>query len=266
MSDRERKSPFYVGHEEEMPGELASFLRPRLILLLIVLPLLLGGFAAAQRGFVPSFFEFGQERELIGWISTDPVPALVSLRPGNTAHCGMVSRYPLVTFGKFGAREVAEPFEGQQVRVRGTLSYLDSETMIELASEDGIVAVADAAGRPAFLPPGRIESFGQHVFSGEIVDSKCNSGVMNPGHGKVHRGCAARCISGGIPPSFMMRDGLGGRLNFLLVDAEGRGLGNEILDRVGRPVRVSGEVVRYDDLLVLRADPGSIAPLPPGAR
>ena len=37
---------------------------------------------------------------------------------------------------------------------------------------------------------------------GEIVDSKRYLGVMNPGNGKVHRDCAVRCLSGGIPPIF----------------------------------------------------------------
>jgi hypothetical protein len=41
---------------------------------------------------------------------------------------------------------------------------------------------------------------------GEIVDTKCYLGVMTPGEDKVHRGCAVRCISRGVPPAFLVRD------------------------------------------------------------
>ena len=43
------------------------------------------------------------------------------------------------------------------------------------------------------------------MLRGEIVDSKCYLGVMNPGEGTVHRDCAARCLSGGLPPMLVVR-------------------------------------------------------------
>ncbi len=255
------KDEFYVGHADRMPTGLARFLRMRIGALLVLAPLLLAGIAASQKGFVPSLFEFGVEREFTGWITTEPVPALVSIRPGNTAHCGTVSTWPLVAPGKFGADEAVSEFDGRAVRVRGTLIYLDGGTMIELAA-GGIEAIDAPSGPNDMRPGGRVESLGEHRLEGEIVDSKCYYGVMNPGSGKVHRGCAARCLSGGIPPAFLVRDDAGGRVTLLMVDRAGRSLGDRVLDRVGRPVAVSGEVVRYDDLLVLRADPAAISRLP----
>jgi len=43
------------------------------------------------------------------------------------------------------------------------------------------------------------KTWGEFDLVGEIVDSKCYFGNMNPGNGKVHRDCAVRCMSGGIP-------------------------------------------------------------------
>ena len=49
------------------------------------------------------------------------------------------------------------------------------------------------------------ESLGKQTFVGEIVDSKCFLGVMNPGRLTPHRACAIRCISGGVPPVLLVR-------------------------------------------------------------
>ena len=61
---------------------------------------------------------------------------------------------------------------------------------------------------------------GEHTLRGEIVDIKCYLGVMKPAHGKPHRSCAARCISGGIPPVLMVKDRDGDTNYLLLVSAE----------------------------------------------
>lgn len=39
----------------------------------------------------------------------------------------------------------------------------------------------------------------------EIIDPKCYFGVI-PGKGKIHRSCAIRCISDGIPPVLATTD------------------------------------------------------------
>src|SRR5262249_13052771 len=79
-------------------------------------------------------------------------------------------------------------------------------------------------------------------------------GVMNPGLLTPHRGCAIRCISGGIPPVLLVRKKDGTPLYFLLVSRECKPVNKEVLDMVAEPVQVTGEVVRQGDLLILRAD------------
>ena len=86
-------------------------------------------------------------------------------------------------------------------------------------------------------------------LTGEIVDSKCYFGVMNPGNGKVHRDCAVRCISGGIPPAFLVRD-VSGRIEALLLANWKR----ELLDHIAEPVTIRGRLVRSSGRLTLYAE------------
>jgi hypothetical protein len=97
------------------------------------------------------------------------------------------------------------------------------------------------------------------------VDSKCYLGVMKPGHLKPHRACAARCISGGVPPVLLVRDLEGSASYLLLADADGRAVNSRVQDLVAEPVRIRGEVRRFDDLLVLFADPDTYERVDPGA-
>ena len=98
---------------------------------------------------------------------------------------------------------------------------------------------------------------GRQTLRGEIVDSKCFLGVMNPGQLLPHRACAIRCISGGIPPMLLVRPTNGAAIYLLLVSADGKPVNQQVLDLVAEPVQITGEVERQGELLVLRADPAT---------
>ena len=109
--------------------------------------------------------------------------------------------------------------------------------------------------RPQFKR--RLATLGTVTLTGEIVDSKCYLGVMNPGQGKVHRDCAARCLSGGIPPIFITTDG---REQFLLVGLDGRALGRDALrEFVAESITIQGRVLARGDSQLLEIDPRSSA-------
>ena len=75
---------------------------------------------------------------------------------------------------------------------------------------------------------------------------------MNPGNGKVHRDCAARCISGGIPPLFVTLDG---EEQFLMVGADGNAIAPDALrEFVAEPITITGEVLRRGESRMLRVD------------
>lgn len=235
-------SEFYVGYQPTAPPGLHRLLR-RTVLELAALALAIAGvLVAAQAAFPPARFEFLEERILEGTLEERPYPALLVRRPGGEPP----SRYLLVGLGKHGAGAEVRGRGGQEVRLRGKLIYRDDQTMIELTpgslSTVGTSTLATKA-----------EQLGPATLTGEIVDTKCYTGVMNPGQGKVHRECAARCLSGGLPPGFLVRDAAGRGTVYVLTDAHGDPPpSQELLPRVAEPVTLSGTLVRSGDTLFFR--------------
>ena len=77
---------------------------------------------------------------------------------------------------------------------------------------------------------------------------------MKPGRTKVHRACAIRCISGGVPAVFRVENN-GDVMYFLLADPNGQAVNDQILDLVADHIRITGEVLQYDDMYVIQAEP-----------
>ena len=119
--------------------------------------------------------------------------------------------------------------------------------------EGATAAVARNAGQKARAPTvapgaGDVSLYLRgDVLVGEIVDTKCYLGAMKPGRGKPHRSCASLCIRGGIPAALLVRTETGERELIHLVDPAGRPLGPELLEWVGQPVQVVGQLRREDD-------------------
>jgi hypothetical protein len=78
---------------------------------------------------------------------------------------------------------------------------------------------------------------------------------MNPGEGKVHRDCAARCISGGVPPAFLVRDAAGTTRLLILTGHRDAG---QLLDYVAEPVTVRGSILRRERQWRFDIDPATI--------
>jgi nitrite reductase/ring-hydroxylating ferredoxin subunit len=235
---------FYVGYQPASPPGLARHTRRAVV----TVTLLLGGTAAvlalAQPPFAAATFEYGRSREVTGRLLVHPYPALVVDAPESQPVASRV--WLLAAPGKYGAK-VTGP-EGGRVRVRGTLIHRDNAAMLEIT---GLDTLADSG--TAVSPPH--EELGVFTLTGEIVDSKCWLGVMNPGEGKTHLACAVRCVSGGLPPMLVIRDAPGRERHLVLTDPRGGPMDARILPVVGRPVTVTGTVSREGELLFLRADP-----------
>ena len=245
---------FYVGYQERAPGGLAGWLRVRVIAVALLGAVVAALLASAQRSFDPSSYEWGEVREFTGWVEERPYPALVVERPAAGGDAER-SRYLLVAVGKKGAAAEVEGLDRQAVTLRGTLIYREDQTMIEV---DAGSVVADPA-RPPLAPAAASRvALGSQTLAGEIVDSKCFLGVMKPAQRKPHRACATRCISGGIPPVLLVRDAEGRASYFLLTGADGETVNREVLPFVAEPVEITGQVLRQDNLLILRADPATI--------
>lgn len=244
---------FYVGWQPRAERDVARSARAAAALL--VLAALAAGalWAASQRGWQPATFEFGVERDFEGDYAHAPVPHLRVARPGADAGA---TRWLLVAPGKHGGESGWSGFDGRRVALRGSLVHRAEGALVEVVPDSlrelGPAAPADG---PQFL--------GHVVLSGEIVDSKCWLGVMNPGNLRTHRACATLCVRGGIPPILVVRTYDAGLRQAVLVGRDGEPVNEAVLDLIALPVEVAGELERHDDLFVLRVDPVTIRRLDP---
>jgi len=216
-----------------MPAGLKRTMRRVVIALGVLVVLVAAILLAGQHPFAASTFEFQQYREFRGTLLTEPYPAL--------AIRGQEPPWLLVGPGKRGAGDLRQ-WSGREVALKGERIYRTSgraeEHMIELLP--GSLTAGES------VPVQDSENLGEVQLTGEIVDSKCYFGVMNPGAGKVHRDCAVRCISGGIPPAFLVRDFTGNLSTLLLENCK-----RELLDHVAEPVTIRGRLSRSAGRLTL---------------
>lgn len=252
---RPRDDEFYVGYLPAAPVGVAARTKLAVLAVVIVAVALAGILAVGQRPFGSGAFEFGVSTTLTGVVQGGAHPVL--LVPADSGDDGWKS-YLLSRSGKHGADALLSGLDGQAVRMQGSLIYRDERTMLEV--EDGTVEPLDAGEAAALLerplPPRT--ALGRHTLIGEIVDSKCFLGVMKPGNLKPHRGCATRCISGGVPPVLLVRNSDGFATYYLLTGARDEPINKQVLPFVAEPVEIVGEIERRGDLLVLRAEPSAI--------
>ncbi len=246
---------FYIGWEAKAAPGIGNTVRKvvmALLLLGLLAPLVL---AVSQRMIGASVFEWGTHKTFSGILQAQPYPHLLVSRPGNADGLPRFSTYYLVAPWKFGLDQKAiAPFDGKSVTLKGTLIYRGNQTMIETKPEWIAASTNDERRARGDAPYQRL---GKQTLVGEIVDSKCFLGVMNPGQFTPHRACAIRCISGGVPPVLLVRQKRGPAIYLLLVSADGNAVNKQVLDLVAEPLEVTGEVERQGELLILRADPAT---------
>ena len=242
---------FYVGYLPKAPSGIARKMKVVVVVLFAAATTSAIGFAALQRTYSRSFFESGKERTFDGVVEASPYPTLLSSPDGANASA---SRYLLVANGKHGADSQLAAYIGKSVRLRGRLIYRDDQKMIALAA--GSIAVLGDGQQNQVAP----KNLGEFDLVGEIVDSKCYLGNMNPGNGKVHRDCAVRCLSGGIPPVFATNDLNGSPAVLLLTGPNQKRLPREaFLDHVAQPMRIHGRVLQIGNTLLLETEASAIA-------
>ena len=224
---------FYVGYAAKAPAALGRWLRAIAISLTLGLAAVAVLLVYGQTPFAPSKFEFQQYCTYQGAIASNPYPVLLSTN----------GPYLLVAPGKHGADEFVRG--KTSASLEGALIERDGMRMLEVLP--GSVQVA---ATPSFKQ--ETEPLGPATLTGVIVDTKCYLGVMNPGDGKVHRDCAARCISGGIPPGFLVKDAAGKSRVLLL--AAPRVVAVKF---AGDTIRLSGRLVRAAGLLQFDVAPDS---------
>ena len=243
---------FYIGWEAKAAPAIGKTVRKAVIGLLLLALIAAALLAISQQMIGTSVFEWGTVKKFSGVLKLEPYPHLLVPRPGATGAQPGFSTYYLVAPFKFGLdREKLSALDGKNVSLQGTLIYRGNQTMVE-ALPDSIKA---AGQQPPSHDGLATIGLGRQTLFGEIVDSKCFLGVMNPGQLIPHRACAIRCISGGIPPVLFVNQKDGPAIYLLLVSAGGKPVNQQVLDLVAEPVQITGDIERQGDWLILRAEP-----------
>jgi len=237
---------FFVGYLPKVPSGMLGLLKRTILGVVVGTVLLATIVVGSQQKFPASNFEFNQVRNFEGTIEEHPYPALLVRRSeeGRDSY----SRYLLVSEGKHGADDQVSGFDGKRVTLRGKLIYRGNDTAIEVMPN----SVAATGKSPATIST---LDFGPATLTGAIVDTKCYLGVMNPGEGKVHRDCATRCISGGIPPAFMVRQSDGQQIIYVLTDPDGKRVSpGWASDHAARLITLRGRIIKSGNTLIFQAD------------
>lgn len=256
MSEKE----FYIGWQDEMPPSNKKFLKRILTAGFFLIPILVVGLVSLQKPFNHNHFEFGTLTELTGMYVNDPVPMLQVM---DGVPEGFSKNVLLVGFGKFGAGGIIDAIEEEhgsleymEVTFSGTLIYGDGVTLMELTNlEESFISVTESSV-PMILNDPLLEEV---TVSGEILDPKCYFGVMKPGEGKIHKSCAIRCISGGIPPVMRVLEADGINYDYYLVKGPGgEAINQEVLPYVAQTITVSGNSTWLNGWRVLYMDTDQI--------
>jgi hypothetical protein len=251
---------FYIGYETEVPPLVAARVRRVVGVLVAVVQILAVVVLVFQERLLPSRFDFGRPQEVRGQLRRSPYPSLAL--PDR--------RVWLVGQGKRGADVAIVGTPDGHVRLQGATIARGRHEMLEVVPGSVVPIEAPAtpfAGRDLGRDGWRADARepGEEVtLTGEIVDSKCFLGVMNPGEGTVHRDCARLCLRGGIPPMLLVRSNTGDDALILLVTADGQAAGPALAHLAGQAVTVTGRLSRGEGSPVLQADPAAYrrAPAP----
>ncbi len=260
MKQEEKEDDFYVGYIDSVSPNtkksLKSFVHFGILLLV-------GGaliFAFSQNTFKNSTFELATSTKITGVYHEMPYPML-RVKTGDTSFKNIL----LLGFGKSSAnpflqkiRNESGSISGSVLSIEGNLIYYNGKTLLQITSDEKVSLVENAATHR--LPKTRHLIRGVEL-KGEIIDPKCYFGVMKPGKGKIHRSCAALCISGGIPPVLATSDENNISEYYLLTDKNGNPINEQILPYIGKPSILTGDVVQIQDWYQLRINTEDIKDL-----
>ena len=251
-----KNDEFYVPYIEGSLGKNTKRTLKRftfLAILLIIVAAVL--FSTSQKPFKNSTFELISASKITGVFHENPYPMLRVEVAKNT-----FKNVLLLGFGKSSANPYLEKLQneikdlsGKTLSIEGNLIYYNGKTLIQITDDEKVTLEAV----PKVKIPKK-ERISEMTLTGEIIDPKCYFGVMKPGKGKIHRSCAVRCISGGIPPVLATTDKNNLAQYFLLTNLKGHPINNDILSYIGKPSKITGIVEKMEDWYILKMDTNDI--------
>lgn len=251
-----KNDEFYVSYIEDSLGPKTKVTLKRFVIAVIAI-IVIGGFlfSFTQKPFKNSTFELTSATKITGTYHENPYPMLRVEVANNT-----FKNILLLGFGKSSANPFLEKLQnevkdlnGKTLSIEGNLIYYNGKTLIQITDEEKVILENTSK---ITIPQKEVIS--TMTLQGEIIDPKCYFGVMKPGKGKIHRSCAVRCISGGIPPVLVTTDKNNISEYYLLTDLSGEPLRKEVLSYIGKPSKIKGTVEKMEDWYILKIDVNTI--------
>ena len=261
------QDPFFIGWLGETPKSYQQSTKKFILLLvpLVLVIALLLNYGRQPAENATAIFEFGQLTNFEGVLITEPVPML---RVKGETDGLDVQHLLLVDAGKFSAMGVIKELEknakislnNKSIQLKGTLSHFEGKKVLELTE-----GAAAYLGLSKAVPTSSVvkQVLGKQKIRGEIIDPKCFFGVMQPGSGKTHKSCAARCLSGGIPAIFKSKNNKGERDYYILLGEKGESINKDLLAYTADHIQLSGVIFQMADWKIIHTSPSSICPLGP---
>lgn len=256
------KNEFYIGYIPKAPKGIARFVIAFIVVLFVIMGALSYFLSTSHDHITNGTYEYGELTEVKGVIRMEPVPHIRILADSE----GRIGKnIMLIDFGKFGARTSVERMQEKigsdisqyEVTIRGTLVYQDGFTLMELTEKENALLnheKLEASDKYQVYPTTMINK----SLTGEIVDPKCYFGSMKPAQNKPHRSCAILCISGGIPPVFVVQTPEKTAEYYILKGLNGEDINEEVLDFVADATNIQGMATELDEWKVLYIDPQKI--------
>jgi len=253
-----KNDEFYVSYIENSIGIKTKQTIKRFVFIAIGIIILTAFvFSFSQKKFKNSKFELMSSTKITGTFHENPYPMLRVEIAKNT-----FKNILLLGFGKSSVnpylqkiRSEINNLNGKQLTIEGNLIYYNGKTLIQITDEEKVYL--NKKNLSANVP--EKNTISTMTLQGEIIDPKCYFGVMKPGKGKIHRSCAVRCISGGIPPVLATTDNNNIAQYYLITDLESQAINKEILPFIGKPSEIKGIVQKMEDWYVLKIDTKDIS-------
>ena len=253
-----KNNEFYVGYLDSVGDKTKRTLKYFVWVSISVIIIVALIFSLTQKHFKNSSFELTSTTEIYGIFHKSPYPMLRVQLAEHT-----YKNILLLGFGKFSANPFLEKLQsevndlnGKKLKIEGNLIYYNGKTLIQITDNQKVTLIDNT---PEVLH--KETAISEMTLEGEIIDPKCYFGVMKPGKGKIHRSCAVRCISGGIPPVLVTTDNNNIAKYFLLTDIEGNPINREILPYIGKPSKLKGIVSQLEDWYLIKINISDIKAL-----
>lgn len=262
MSD---KKEFYIGYLPKAPKGISRFTVMAIFMFFILLAASAYVVVSNQTTISNGSFEYGELTEVEGLVYMGPQPFIKVIDGVDLSGHPVFKNILLINFGKHGATpslekiksEIALTFDRVYVKLRGTLIYHNGTTLLELTeNEKSYISYRPLVDKSLYLKD--VQDLGVQTLTGEIIDPKCYFGSMKPGEGKPHKSCAGLCISGGIPPMYVVKNDQGKADYYLIMGEDGQRLSEEVIPYVSDITTLTGRVETRDEWNLVYVDPAKI--------